>query len=262
MRLSRALVAVIALSLGSAAVAQDASDDWELIREPRTKTVFAYIPTTTGLTIGLRCVDGAYGAIIGGLPEAARNVRVRTLNIRMGDWSRDTRWSITTDRTAAVADYPAPLARRLRNGGDVSILIPGGGDGGRNLRHDLVLPVSSAAIDETLTACGRPTNDPRDDLLPDIGDSGLPDGVTWSRPPRPTFPDTNQHLQGEAVVSCLVTPEGRLERCEVESEFPANGRFGQAALASTRDARVSSPDEIVGEYVPRLVGFRVNFRLR
>lgn len=261
MRFARVLFPFLALTIAGSVVAQDASDDWDLIRQPETKTVFAYVPTTSGLTIGFRCVDGVYGAIIGGLPEAPRNTRVRTLNISIDGEARDTRWLVTTNRTAAVADYPASLARGLREGGAVSIQIPGGAGDGRNLRHDLVLPASSAAIDETLTACGRPTHDPRDALLPEIEESGLPAGVSWSRPPRPTFPHTN-YAEGSAVLTCVMTPVGGLDQCEIESEFPADGRFGRAALAATGGARMLSPGETPGRYAPRMIAFRINFRMR
>ncbi|MFC5345640.1 hypothetical protein ACETK8_03825 [Brevundimonas staleyi] len=259
----RVLASIALLAVAGSALAQDVTeDDWEVIRQPERKTVFAYIPTSTGLTIGFRCMDGVYGAVIGGLPEAPRNARIRTLRIGIGDKEpHDSRWSVTTDRTVAIADYPASLARSLRDGGEVSILIPGGGGEGRNLRHDLVLPASSAAIDQTLTACNRPTEDPRDALLPEITENGLPDGVTWARAPRPSYPSTN-YAEGYAVVTCVVQPNGALAQCQIESEHPDDGRFGRNALRATNDARINSPGETPGQYAPRMIGFRVNYVMR
>ncbi len=255
-------LAVAALLTGATAtLAQDVADDWEMVRRPERKTVFAFIPTSTGLTIGFRCVDGVYGAIIGGLPEAPRGARVRTLRIGVNDReAKPSTWSVTTDRTVALADYPSSMARGLREGGAVSVVIPGGGGEGRNLRHQLTLPASSAAIDETLTACGRPLEDPRDALLPEITESGLPDGVTWARAPRPSYP-RNNYAGGFAVVTCVVQPAGGVEQCEIESEFPDDAGFGRAALRSTRDARIVSPGETPGQYAPRMVGFRVSFTM-
>ncbi|WP_428150882.1 hypothetical protein [Brevundimonas sp.] len=259
---SKALITLFLVAGSGAALAQDVTDDWEVIRQPENKSVFAFVPTTTGLTIGFRCVDGVYGAIIGGLPEASRNTRIRTLTITVGDDEPDdSRWSVTTDRTVALADYPARLARELREGGPVSIVIPGGGGEGRNLRHNLVLPASSTAIDETLTACGRLLEDPRDALLPEITESGLPDGVTWARAPRPTYP-RNNYAEGYAVVTCVVQPDGGVHQCEVESEFPTDGGFGRNALRATDDARIVSPGEASGQYAPRMIGFRVNYVMR
>lgn len=259
---SKALTTLFLIAGAGSALAQDVTDDWEIVRQPEDKTVFAFVPTTTGLTIAFRCVDGVYGAVIAGLPEAYRRTRVRTLTITVNDGEPDdSRWNVTTDRTVAVADYPASLARELREGGQISIVVPGGGGNGRNLRHNLTLPPSSAAIDETLNACGRPLEDPRDALLPEITESGLPDGVTWARPPRPTYP-RNNYAEGYAVVTCVVQPDGGVHQCEVESEFPVDGGFGRNALGATDDARINSPGETPGQYAPRMVGFRVSYVMR
>lgn len=260
MRLSAVPVVALVAAAG-AALAQDATDDWEVIRQPERNSVFAYIPTTTGLTIGFRCIDGAYGAIIAGLPEATRNTRTRQISFVVGDHPHPMTFSVTTDRTVAIADYPASLARNMREGGDIGIVIVGGADGGRNLRHNLEIPASSAAIDETLTACHRPLDDPRDDLLPLIAANGLPDGVNWSVPPRPTYPRTN-YSEGFAVVSCAVQPDGAVAQCQIESEFPDDGGFGRNALRAMDDARINSPNETAGQYAPRIIGFRVNYQMR
>jgi TonB family protein len=255
----QAIASLALVGVAGAALAQDASDDWEVIRQPDRDSVFAFIPTTTGLTIGFRCIDGVYGGLVAGLPEASRGSRIRTLRIAVGEEeAHDWTWSVTTDRTVALADYPASLARALRDGGAVSIVIPGGAGEGRNLRHELELPASSAAIDETLAACDRPTEDPRDALLPDIAEDGLPAGVNWARAPRPSYPRTN-YSEGFAVVTCVVQPDGAITQCQIESEHPNDGGFGRNALRATDDARITSPGETLGQYAPRIIGFRVNY---
>lgn len=252
---------LISLTLGVAASAsvQEVPLDWDVQRDPANETLVAFVPMTSGLAIGVRCTKGDFAAIIAGLPEARSDERLRTLRIGRHDDLHDSRWNVTTDRTVAIADYPARFARNLREGGPLSILIPSGGGEGRNLRHDLELPASSAAIDEVLTACDRPLVDPRDALLPEIGAGGLPAGVTWARPPRPVFPQS-QYAAGYAVVSCMMTAEGRLEQCVVEAQHPADSAFGRVALRSTGDARLTSPNETPGQFTPRVVGFRFNFR--
>lgn len=255
-RMVPALVAVMACP----AVAQDLPSDWELVRQPEERMTVAYVELRSGLAIGFRCVDGAYGAIIAGLPEAGRNEQVRTLGLRVRDRpQRDTRWTVTRDRSAVIAEFPAALARSFREGGDISLVVPSGAEGGGNLRYNVTLPSSPVAIDETLTACGKPLVDARDELLPEVAEQGLPDGLVWSRPPRPRHP-RNNYADGYAVVSCVVQPDGQVDLCEVESEFPLDGRYGRSALAAMPDARVVSPGETPGQYAPRMIGFRVNFR--
>ena len=258
MRLSLPVCALV-LSVATTAQAQDVSGDWEVIRQPETKTVFAYVPMTSGLTIGFRCVDGAYGAIIAGLPAAGPDDQVRTLTISIrGETPRGSQWTVTTDPTAAIADYPAPLARALREGGAVTVVVPGGAGDGRNLRHDLTLPASTAAIDETLNACDRPLVDPRDARLPEITANGLSAGVNWKVPPRPRYPVT-RYSEGYAVVSCVVQPDGKVDDCLVESEFPLGAGFGSNALRALPRARIDSPGETLGQYAPRMIGFRVRY---
>lgn len=256
------ILSTLALSLGLPALAQDQEQDWEMSRDPAKKVVLAYIPLTTGLSLGVRCSKNVFGAVIAGLPPAPRGTQTRQLIMAFGDdRPKPSRWNVTTDRAVAVADYPAAFARELREGGRLQITIPDGAGEGRNLRHDLSLPSSQVAIDEVLTACGKPTVDPRDDLLPDIAEGGLPDGVTWARRPTVGFPMNSRYAEGYGVVTCVANPDGSLSQCEIESEHPADGGFGEAALRSAARARINSPGETPGALAPRMIGYRVSFRL-
>lgn len=256
----KAIGPVLVLGASATTLAQDVAEDWALVHQPDDKTTIAYVELSSGLTIGFRCVDGAYGAIIAGLPEAGRNDEVRTLRLQVRDRPmRDTRWTVTRDRSSAIAEFPASLARSFREGGPVSLVVPGGSEDGRNLRYNIPLPASPNAINETLTACEKPLVDARDALIPEVAEDSLPDGLVWSAPPRPRHP-SNNYASGYAVVSCVVQPDGRVDTCEVESEFPLDGRYGRNALAAMPDARVMSPGETQGQYAPRMIGFRVNFR--
>lgn len=253
-------LSALALVVALPALAQDQEQDWEMLRDPAKKTVVAYMPLTTGLSIGVRCTDNVLGAVIAGLPEAPRGQKTRQMVMIFGDGhAHPWRWNVTTNRTVAVADYPAPFARELREGGRLQITIPGGAGNGRALRHDLALPPSNAAIDEVLSACGKPTVDPRDALLPDIEEGGLPGGVTWARRPSVSWPMNSRYGEGYAVVTCLANPDGSLSQCAVESEHPADGVFGGAALRAAGRARINSPNESPGALAPRMIGFRVNF---
>ena len=254
----------VALSMAaSPATAQEAATpaDWDLVRDERQKVVMAYTVFDVGLGVTVRCHDGVYDAVIGGLPPAGDR-QTRRLAVAFGDGPRhEMDWNVAVEDTMAVSPLPAPLARRLREGGRMQIVVPGGAEGGRNLRYDLELPASSAAIDETLTACGRPLADPRDAELEALGVDGLFGGVKWLERPRPEYPmGMTTYTRGFATVTCLTTAEGRLRDCVTEAEHPRDAGFGEAVVRSTRRARLG-PLEGEGPVPVRRIYFRTNFYL-
>lgn len=259
--MKNAVVALaVALSAGSA-VSQDApntGEDWDLVKDEAKKTVIAYVTTTTGLSIATRCVNGGFSALLLGLPETPRRNKTRPLGLTFRDEEgSEWRWNVTTDRTAVVADFPAPFARELRQGGRLQIVVPNGGGEGRNLRYDLELPASGSAIDQTLTACGRALQDPRDRELDAIAEDGLQVGMRWDRQIRPRYPSQSGYAEGFAVTTCVAQPDGKLRDCVIETEHPADGRFGEAVLKAARDATVAYDGD--QPTAPRMMAFRVNF---
>lgn len=256
--MNRPLIALLACAVALPALAQDAPADWDLVRDPAKKSVLAFTVFDVGLSVAFRCVDGSLNTVIAGLP-ASRQDR-RTLQLGFQDRPPyDSLWTATTDRTVAVGDYPAMLARDFREGGSLKLTVAGGAPDGRNLRYDVELPASNGAIDEVLTSCGRPLIDPRDEIMAAIPDSGLPVGMDWARPPRPSFPNTN-YASGFVVTTCLTTPDGRLDACVVEMEHPHDSGFGEATLRSTRRARLRNTAQPGQPVPPQLVSFRTNFR--
>lgn len=244
-----------------ASAAQDASGeaDWDLVKDESKKATIAYVTTTTGLTIATRCMDGDYSALLAGLPAFETGQKTRALLLRFrDDPEREWRWNVTTDPTAAIADFPAPFARQLRKGGRLQVRIPDGAGSGRALRYDLMLPPSGGAIDHTLTACSRPVDDARDPNLSAISENGLPFGARWGRRINPRFPNT-RYAEGFATVSCVAHPTGRLSDCRVEAQHPGDGRFGDAVLRAADDATIAYD---VAPNVPGLIAFRVNFIMR
>ena len=262
-------VLLSALSMSGPAAAQDAAPpapaevsppaDWDMVRDPRKKMVAAYVSLDSGVSVILRCSDGVYDALVSGLPDAPRK-DTRVLRLSYGDHFHAETWNVATVRSTALSAMPAPFARKLREGGLVSIVVPDGAGQGRNLRHDLDLPRSSTAVDETLAACGRPLVDPRDAALPDLDETGQPPSVTWARPPQPSYPSPAKYTAGFAMLSCMALPDGRLDECLIESEFPVDGGFGKQALRSTDDARLKAEDN--APISPRLIVFRTNFVMR
>lgn len=255
--MKRPLVTLLTCAVALPALAQDASADWDLVRDPAKKSVLAFTTFDVGLSVAFRCIDGSLNTVIAGLP-ASREAR-RTLQLGFGDnEAYDTVWSTTTSPTVVVGDFPAVLAREFRRGGVLKLTVPRGAEDGRNLRYEVELPASSGAIDEVLTSCGRPLVDPRDAIMEAIPDSGLPTGLDWTRRPQPSFPST-RYASGFVVTTCLSAPEGTLQDCVVEMEHPHDSGFGEAVLRSTRRARLRNTAQ-PGQPVPvRLVSFRTSF---
>lgn len=250
-----ALLLAGAVAASSATAQEPAGGDWDLHRD--RDGVLAYTTYDSGLAIAFRCRQGAFAAVAAGLPSSREARRSLVLRFEDDDEPQPSMWTTTTNDTVAVADYPAPLARKFRRGGPLRLTIPGGASDGRDLTHVVELPPSNVAIDTALSECGRPLVDPRDALLEAVEGEGLSGGATWARAPRVDFPST-RYAAGFVVLSCLAWMDGRLTDCIVESEHPHDGRFGEAALRGARRARVALPEG--SPPGPFRVGFYVNFR--
>lgn len=239
------------------ATAQVRTDDWDLRREPARTT--AAVEFESGLGILVRCEGRTYQAVIVGLPTAEGPTR--PLRIGYGDAPLvEETWNAGASPEMAVSDFPAPFARKLREGGRLQIVAPGAGSGGRNLRHDVTLPASSAAVDATLEACGRPLRDPLDVELGRITAGGLPARMGWRRQPEPRFPRGSLINSGWATVSCIAQADGYLRNCIVETEYPAGGGFGEEAVRAAERASLANLDQPTARMLPSRVGFRVNFQ--
>jgi hypothetical protein len=257
-RLTKSIAPIFIATFGAQAAAQTsdgatAEDDWSVVRNG--DVVAAYLRYESGLNIVVRCANDRMEAWIGGLPAATEELRTRPVATGLNRATGQAQeWYIGRDRTTIVSTSPARFARWLREGGALNVSLPGAGEGGRNIRYVADLPASHAVLDETLTACGKPLTDARDDEID--RQSVLP--IRWAERPAPRYPTRRMYEWGFASVSCLTTPTGRLERCEVESEYPEWGGFGGAALASLDEARL----ETDGEAVPRrVVQFVVRFQM-
>lgn len=255
---SRVAAALAALSLALPALAQDVSDDWEVRRD--RDLMVADVIFDSGLALGVRCQDGGLGVVVAGLPPARG--AFRTLAVSFDDAApQPMRWIVTGSPTAALAELPAPLARALRQGGRMNLVVPDGAGEGRSLRYALDLPASPTAIEAVMRECGKPLEDPRDALLSD-GDGDQSGDLVWSRAPDPEFPSKawdNRVGGGLAFVSCLTTDEGELEACEVESEHPMGAGFGRAGVRAMRRARVSLAEGTHGRVGGRMIVYSVRF---
>lgn len=253
MKRAVAVAASVLLTAGPA-VAQTGAD-WDMRRDARAKLKVAFTAFESGLAIGARCTDGVYEVAMAGLPPAPGSVDTRILRIGFqGKPVREQTWFVASDRGTAISSLPAPLARELRKGGRMDVVVPGAGPGGANIRYVLELPASAMAIDETLGACNRTLEDPRDALLPDAPGDGSVRGRDWARTPRPAYPLTDFGA-GFASLTCIGRASGEIDDCVVEAEYPPRQGFGRAALRAAEQARL----EPLPDAADALVTFMTNF---
>lgn len=261
-RLLPAAVTVLLASSGFAAQAQDAppvGQDWVLAHVPERKAVIALAEFDNGITLSSRCMDGVFEVTIHGLPEARGESRTLRIGVG-GEPAYASAWTVGADRGAAFSRVPARLARELAKGGKLEIAVAGQ-RGQPGTRYVMELDPSSSAVEQTLTACGRPLVDPRD-LHGDEVESGLPAGIVWDQPPRPTFPGSvkgRSPLKGFVTLSCVTRATGRLEDCVIESEHPGGFNLGRSVRDSLARARVRSTDRNVPLIDRHLMQFTVNF---
>lgn len=260
MRPSLLPIALAAL-VPQAAHAQ-AVDDWDIDRDARARQVTASVIYSDGSGIATRCTAGSFEVLLAGLPPPPDDGDfVRTLTIGLGDdEAYPQTWLRGESPGVAFSLLPARIARALREGGRLRIASPGS-EGSEPSVIAIDIPPSPAAINETLSACDRPIEDPRDE-----GRSWLvsqsPSPLSWSRPPRPDYPDraiSGGLVRGIAAVSCRATVEGRLEDCEVEMEHPSGFDLGREALLATRGGRLASGDGSPIE--PTIITFRVHYEM-
>ena len=219
--------------------------DWILSEIPENKATIAIVEFSSGLGLAARCVDGVFDMIVYGLPSVGDRESTREIALAVGENGdeRTTVWQVGSDRTSAFSRLPARVARQLAEGGRLQVIVPGA-PGARHTRYEMELDPSNAAVEKTLTACGRPLVDPRDIQTIGNGQNGLPSPIVWARVPSPQFPRLPGR-SGEAYVglSCKVIDGGRLDDCQVESEFPPRQLFAPAVLRSMGRARLKLTDE-------------------
>ncbi|MFN6980499.1 MAG: hypothetical protein ACK4NU_01085 [Brevundimonas sp.] len=178
-------------------------------------------------------------------------------------------WTVGAQRNAAFSRIPAVIARDLAKGGTLQVIVPATSKSPRT-RYVMELDPSSTAIEQTLTACGRPMVDPREvrsDEIDGNGQDGLPASVAWQTVPRPTFPESvngRSPVEGYVVLSCVADARGELTECVTESEQPAGYNLGLSVERSLPRARIKLTDEAAVTGRPlagRMIRFAVNFKM-
>ncbi|RZJ81008.1 MAG: hypothetical protein EON88_31415 [Brevundimonas sp.] len=156
-----ALAALALLLAASPAAAQEAGgEDWAYSHDRFLTS--AAVTFNEGQEVVVRCRRGTLEVSLRGLAPAGADAEGRRLEVGFGDAPpRPTFWVVGQTLTSAYAIHPAFVARKLRSGGLLRVIVPAEA-GGLRREYRLDLPPSPAAIDAVLGECGRPRNDPRD----------------------------------------------------------------------------------------------------
>lgn len=238
--MKRPLLALALCALALPALAQDAAADWDLVREGQdVSAVMAFDP---GLTFIARCMDRRLDLLIAGLPSAPDGAGSRRIRLAWGEApAAETNWIVGRDRTVAASYTPAWLTRSLRAGGELR-LTAGHTPDAPGTQYRYAIDPSASAINEVLTACATPLDDPRDAQMAAAIDPATPESLDWIQRPLPEYPGSAEARgirNGEALLTCFIEPDGSFSECRVESESRSGVGFGTSAVRSMREARVA-----------------------
>lgn len=251
------LVAFLAAMLAGPAVAQEAGEDWDLIKDPQDQLTLATLNFGAN-QIALRCRSGVLDFLLTGVPptdEPSRLVTVNAGSIR----NEGQRWTAWPGRPIVSPAEPERLARALRAGGELDILLQPIEAGERPRRYRLPVPASAKSVNQVLSACSFPLADDWD-LRPRAG----PELPVWTRQPAPDYPERamQQGIEsGDARLGCVVGAEGVPSECRIISETPADAGFGRSALRAMERSRLGLPEDettVIGKVVIFTVRFRVS----
>lgn len=135
---------------------------------------------------------------------------------------------------------------------------------------ELLIPVATEPPPAESGADAASPGDPAPDLAPleerPANRGAAPRGVAptrWARQPAPLYPALAASRgvdRGDVTLRCEALASGELGACEIMSESPPGVGFGEAALASMREARVQ-PRSIDGFRTDSRIAFAVRFRM-
>jgi TonB family protein len=230
----------LALLCASPAAAQTVAGEWKLTVDSARDLTLATFASAGGQGLAVRCQAGVLDVLALGLPAfpSATRYMETTYGVRAPEAAH---WFSSPDGALAYSPTPAMTARRLREGGRLEVSAAVAPDETSALRRYAVdLPSDAAAVDRALAACGEPLTKARDALSlwrqPRVMAPSM-----WRRPPNPEVPEaayaTTTRI-GFAVLSCVVTEDGRPVDCDVEYQSDRRTGFGSSAIRAMRTARV------------------------
>lgn len=251
----RLIPALLLLAAASPAVAQDPSEDWDLTANAERHLTLATLDFGDNV-LALRCQAGTLDLLLTGVPISIGATRAATVSA--GSIMDETQtWTALPGQPVVGAAEPARLARQLRAGGPLDVRLAPEDAADRPRRYQLTAPRSERAVNTVLTACGEPLDEPRD-LIARLSPVNAP---SWAALPLPAFPDNpiaRNAGRGRVTLSCVIDTDWGLTDCRVEAENPTGAGFGDSALRSARDARLTpTTDGVDGR--GRLIHFTMRF---
>lgn len=224
---------------------------WVTARD--AETAAAVLMYDHGLSLIVLCRDNRLETRIGGLPASTAPIRKLQINVPGSDL-RDSTWIVGADQTTALTRAPGVYARRLREGGTLTVRVPSEGNGPAT-RYELPLPEAHEPLDAVLTGCDTPLEQAEDaDYEPELP------MIVWAVHPMPQYPPDTIARAATVRLSCVVEPGGGVTDCRVLEERPRRQGFGRAAVQAARRARVAQVDEQeITE--PRTVTFTIRFQM-
>jgi hypothetical protein len=239
-----------ALTLGGGG--QDVGDDdWDFFAQPERQLTRAYVEYSGGQVFSVQCQAGTLMTAIGGLPEAALNVRQFTRH-RADGQEEAVHWRRLQGQNILLSTSAARDARSLRGGG-MFRMTGSAAAGQQPVEVSLELPSQSTNLDRVLTDCGYATSVP--------SDHALSVGTLMARPPVVQVPDwvLRRHDLVTVELDCIISG-GRLSQCRAERVTPTDQDIGEGIANRANGVEVTTRDPVAAE--GRVVLFKVEGRRR
>lgn len=247
----------LGLAVASPALAQEASEDWDLTTNTDQQLTLATLDFGENV-LALRCRAGALDLLLTGVPVPTgetRRVRVSAGAIA----AEDQIWTTQPGQPVVGASEPDRLARQLRAGGELDLRLEPEDAADRPRRFRLTAPTSTRAVNAVLTACGQPLDEPRD-LIARVPAGA---GPLWKTQIVPEFPPQAEAADIESGVvrlGCIVGANWKLTDCRPVVETPPGYGFGASATRAANGAEMSPPADGTDSR-GRLLHFTVRFAM-
>jgi len=225
------LVATAAFGLTAA----QADDGWDVAADPARNLVAAGAQFGGGVSFAVQCQAGQLTVALGGMPAA--DTAIRRFDVTRGDGASRLTWWSTHSGSPILTSTDVRAVRFLRAGGPVTFTSAAGE--ARPSRMQVELPTNPAGLDQVLTACGQPLEDPRDALV-DVGD------LLLEGPRLEIHGDISGHAQVRVEVSCIIR-DSKLADCQSDHETPAAPTVGRETARHANGYRVKVSDPVAAE---------------